>query len=319
MSSEILQVVETRDSVFLMFIDYEEGDIASAVGHVYAFSGERQPGIKPQQVLATNDALRVMWASPAGRLWVGSANGHVGTNAPVSWPAPARGADYLTLGNSPRWSVASLPPVRATRLPPNVTALWGTGDDDVYAGTYGGHIYRWDGASWQQVYDGPDDGDETIRAFGGSSPRDVFAVAAGATILHFDGSAWRRMPLPGAPNGSEVFTAVSALPGGDVLIAGVGDQGRLLHGTAAGLAEFGRYPLQLIDMAVLDDRVLFATGDGVAERFGRDIRMIKSTFRTASMSKGIERLFFIEPAQEGPRYVEFDPRKVDAPWWRFTF
>jgi len=316
---EILQVVETARSVYFMTIVYEEGDIGSAIGNVYAFPGERTPGIVPTQVLATNDSLRVMWASPSGALWVASADGHVGTTAAVSWPSAGRGADYQTMGGSPAWSATSLPRVRATGLPPNVTALWGTADDDVHAGTYGGHIYRWDGTAWQQVHEGPDDGNETIRAFGGTSPRDVFAVAAGATLLHFDGSAWRRMPLPGAPNGSEVLTAVSALPGGDVLIAGVGGQGRLLHGTAAGLAEFGRYPLQLIDMGVVGDRVLFATGDGVAERFGRDVRMIKSSFRTATMSRGIDRLFFIEPAQDGPRYIEFDPRKGDAPWWRFTF
>lgn len=320
MQREVLQVVETAQSVYFMTIVYEEGDIGSAKGNVYSFSGERRPGNVPTQVLATNDSLRVMWVSPSGALWIASADGNVGTTAVVSWPTPAgRPVDYAPMGGSPAWSVTSLPRVRATGLPPNVTALWGTADDDVLAGTYGGHIYHWDGASWKQVHDGPDNGEETVRAFGGLSRSDVFAVAAGATILHFDGGRWLRMPLPGASNGSEVFTAVSALPGGDVLISGVGSQGRLLHGTAAGLSEFGRYPLQLMDMATIGDQVLFATADGAAERFGRDVRMIKPNFRPASICRGIGRLFFIEAAQEAPRYIEFDPSKSDAPWWRFSF
>ena len=72
-------------------------------------------------------------------------------------------------------------------------------------------------------------------------------------------------------------------------------------------------------MAPIDGRILFATGDGVAELIGRDIQMIKSTFKTATVSVGIERLFFIEPAQELPCFIEYRPGVDDAPWWRTTF
>jgi hypothetical protein len=316
---EVLQVVEAPQSVYFMMIVYDEGDIGSAVGHVYSYEVTRKPGVVPVQVLATNDSLRVMWASPTGWLWVAGAAGNVGTTAPVNWPAPINGAEYLTMGGSPPWSVTALPRVRATGLPPNATAIWGTGDDDVHIGTYGGHIYHWDGAAWTQAHEGPGKGQETIRAFGGSGPQDVFAGAAASRILHFDGSAWRPLPVPGAPNGHETFTGVVARSSREVIICGSGDQGRLLHGSAAGLAEFGRYPLQLIDMAALDARLLFATGDGIAELFGTDVRMIKSTFRTATMSAGIGRLFFIEPAQDVPKFVDYDPRHADVPWWRHTF
>src|SRR5687768_7280223 len=59
LQQEILQVVETAQSVYFMVIVYDEGDIGSAVGNVFAFSGERQPGIVPTQLLVTNDTLRV--------------------------------------------------------------------------------------------------------------------------------------------------------------------------------------------------------------------------------------------------------------------
>ena len=45
LQQEILQVVETAQSVYFMAIVYDEGDIGNAVGNVFAFSGARQPGI----------------------------------------------------------------------------------------------------------------------------------------------------------------------------------------------------------------------------------------------------------------------------------
>lgn len=319
MATEVLQVVETSASLFILFIAYEEADIASAVGHVYASAGKREKGVVPKQVLETNDTLRKLWASPSGALWVASADGNVGTTAQVPWTAPIKGVTYTTMGNSPRWSSTALPKVKATGLKPNVTALWGTADSDVYAGTYGGHIYRWDGTAWTQGFEGPGKGKGTIRAFGGAS-NDVYAVASQSTILHFDGRVWQRLRAPEPPNGHEGFTGVTRTPQGEILISGSGEEGRLLHGSASGgLEEFGRYPIQLIDMAPLADRVLFATGDGVAELLGRDVKMIKSTFKTATMGPGIDRTFFIEPAQKVPSYVEYNPKIESAPWWRVTF
>lgn len=315
---EILQVVETNGR-YLLRIDYEEGDIASAVGHVYWSDGLEQKGEVLTQVLATNDPLRNLWASATGSLWVAGANGTVGTTASVRWPAPTNSADFLTLGGSPAWTATELPRVRNTGLPANVTALWGTGDSDVYAGTYGGHIYRWDGATWAQVFDGPDEGNGTIRAFGGS-PDDVYALGQNETILHFDGRTWTRLQVPGPPNGHETFTGLVRMSEQSVLISGAGDQGRLLEGSAAGgFEEFGRYPKRLIDMAALDGRVLFATGDGAAELTGREVTMIKSNFMTATMSPGKGVMFFIEPAQENPRYVRYDPKNQAAPWARVGY
>ena len=316
--SEILQVVET-DAVYFLRIDYQEGDIASAIGHVFRTADTRAAGLMPTQVLATNDPLRTMWASPSGALWVGGASGTVGTTASVEWPAPSPGVDFLTLGGSPKWTATDLPRVRATGLRPNVTALWGTEDSDVYAGAYGGHIYRWDGKAWALVFEGPGGSTGTIRAFGGA-PQDVYALGQDATILHFDGRTWTRLRVPGPPNGHENFNGIVYGGDGEVLIAGSGESGRLLHGSVAGgLEEFGRYPQFMFDMAPLGDRILFAIGEGVAELVGRDVQTIKSTFRTSTMSEGRERLFFIEPAQEGPRFIEYDPRNAAAPWWRVTY
>ena len=317
--TEILQVVETGDGVAMLFILYDDADIASAKGHVYAASGRADDTSRPTELLATNDTLRTLWASPSGALWVASADGNVGTTAAVSWPAAAAGVDYLTL-SGPAWSVTTLPRQRSNGLPPNVTGLWGTSDDNVFVGTYDGDIYRWDGKAWAQEHDGSAAGNRGVSAFGGTGPDDVFALGIAGTLLHFDGRAWTPLRVPGPPNGHESLTGVHALPDGTVFISTSGDDGRLLHGTHAGLAEFGRYPIPLIGMAPLDDRLLFATGDGVAELFGKDVRMIRDTFSTASISPGRGRVFFIEPAQEVPNYIMHDPRLgEDDAWWGMDY
>jgi hypothetical protein len=312
--SEIIQVSDLADGTYFLRIDFDEHDVGSAIGHVFKAPQGRESNDLTTQVLATNDELRVMWASPSGALWVGSANGHVGTTAAARWPSAQRGADYLTI-SGPKWSATSLPPLAHNGLPPNITALWGTSDSDVFAGTYGGHIYHWNGQAWQQTHQGDPSVRRSVRALGGTGPNDVYAVGPQSMLLHFDGQAWRQLPIPGEPQTNEGFTAVLPLPDGTVFISASGNAGRLLHGNASSLSEFTHCEMPLIDMAALGERVLFATGNGVAELIGRDVQMIKSTFMTATTSPGVGRVYFIEPAQEVPCYVEFDPRETDAPWW----
>ncbi len=316
-TTEILYVSETDNGVYLLFIEYEDDDSASAIGHVYWTSGRREDEIPPSQVLATSDTLRAMWASPTGSLWVASANGNVGTTATVNWQRPPNLADYKTLGDSPAWTATELPPQRSNGLPPNLELLWGTGDSDVYASAFRGHIYHWDGNAWTQVYEGGPSGQAAIRAFGGTGPRDVFAVGAGRTLLHFDGSGWRPLEAPPPVHPTEVFTGVHCLASGETFISSsVGAEGRLLHGSVAGFTEFARCKMPLIAMAPLDDRLLFATGDGVAELIGHDIQMIRSTFATIALWPGKGRAFFLDPASEVPTYIEYDPRHPDLPWAR---
>jgi hypothetical protein len=315
---DVLRVVET-EGLYLLRIDYEETDPGSAIGHVFWSDGLGRKGEVLTQVLATNDTLRTMWAAPSTTLWVASADGSVGTTAQVNWPRPTSGADYLTLGPSPKWSVTDLPREKNTGLPPNVTALWGTGDSDVYAGTFNGHIYRWNGVLWAQVFDGPGGGAGTIGAFGGDV-NDVYAVGKDGTLLHFDGQVWRRLQVPGPPNGHESLTGVLRSPAGEVFISSAGNEGRLLYGSAAGgFSEFGRYAVPLLGMASLNDRILFAIGDGAAELIDRDVTVVKSTFKSAYVSAGKGRAFFIEATQKAPGYIQFDPRQPEVPWARVTY
>jgi hypothetical protein len=204
--------------------------------------------------------------------------------------------------------------VRSTCIAPNVTALWGTSDRQVFAGTYSGHVYLWDGAHWAQVHDGPGEGAGTLRAFGGAV-NDTFAVGEDGVVLHFDGARWASVDVERG-EAVETFTGVEAMLDGTVIVSADGREGRLWRGTSRGLKEIVRTPIHAIGLVRIEERVLLATGDGVAELFGDEVRMIKSTFQTATAWRGRTRAFFLEPSQPVPAFVEHDPRSATRPWFR---
>lgn len=319
---EVMDVVEADGKRYILMIRYDEDMSADALGHVYLVPRERERATEEiTQVLATSDTLRAIWASPSGALWVASDYGNVGTTASVHWRVPPAGAQYKTLGPSPAWSATELPAVRGSGLPPSISVLWGTGDDDVYAAANGGHIYHWNGQEWRQVFDGADSGNARIHAFGGTAPDNIFAVGARHTILHFDGRQWRTLAAPSVTNENEGFTGVHCLPNGDAFISSAvrGGEGRLLFGGAGGFSEFTRCGVQLIGMAALGERILFAIGDGIAELFGRDVRVIKDNFKSNTITSGMGRILVTEPAQKTPAYIEYDPQRTEVQWFRFKF
>ncbi|SAK77884.1 hypothetical protein AWB76_05172 [Caballeronia temeraria] len=319
MCTEVLAAARAGDELYLLFIDYEEGDIASATGDVFTLPADQPVGAVPQRVLETNDSLRCLWASPQGSVWTGSADGTVATTARVTWPPPAGAVSYRTEGGSPAWSATDLPVLRSTRLPPNLTVLWGNSDDDVFAGTYGGHIYHWDGRAWVQQHEGPGNGERTIRAFAGS-PGDVYAVGAMQTLLHFDGATWRPLSVPGPVDPSESLTGICRFEGQDMLIAASGELERLVQGTAAGgFTEFGRYEVPLLGMDRLKDRILFAAEEGAAELIGRDVQMIRTTFAAVTIWIAGDRAYFVPPDQPPPSVVEYAPYTDSWPWTILEF
>ena len=106
--------------LFLLFVDYEEGDAGNGTGQVYRTDASRAPDLVP--ILNSNDALRRLWASPSEALWVASENGHVHTSAAVNWP----GKRFFT-----------------TKTPRHQDAL--NGYDDFHHGVHGEHrgFFKW--------------------------------------------------------------------------------------------------------------------------------------------------------------------------------
>ena len=85
------------------------------------------------------------------------------------------------------------------RLPPLTTAdlsgLWASGPDDVWATGTGGVLLHQDGRGWRTVDSGTS---RYLAAVWGSGPRDIWA--AGGVLTHYDGERWSVV-------GDEVITA----------------------------------------------------------------------------------------------------------------
>jgi hypothetical protein len=304
---EIMHVVEVGKALYLLLVEYEETQGAAGVGHVLRTDGSRQ--VLPENVLATNDTLRAMWASPSGALWLASADGNAWTTAKVRWSKPTQtDVDFQSFDPTLRWTVTTLPNLRTEGYPPALGPIWGTDDANVFAAS-GEHIYHWNGTAWTQEYTAPG----TIRAFSGTGPQDVYAVGGGSTLLHYNGEAWRQLQNPADTSGNELFTGACHAADGTVYICS--QDGRLLHGSAAGLTVLAQSDdIQLRGVALLDGRVLLAAGaDGVAESLGAAITVIRSTFHAIGVLPGKNRLFFLD-ADEDPCYIEYDPADAAAPW-----
>ena len=280
-----------------------------------------EPAAPPRDVLATNDELRVLWCSPSGALWVASANGNVATNAAVAFGTlPARWSYLARIGTT--WQAMALPAIATTGsgngLPPNVEALWGRSDNDIYVATYRGHIYHWNGTAWRQVHDGATTDNNELRAFAAVSATETYAVGQQGTLLHCQGTSWQPVALPN-PRSNESLTGLCALADGNVLISGNSRQGsRILRGNATtGLQEIAHSELQLIGMATIGERVLFATGDGVAELIDGAVVVLKDNFKTAAIFPAPDGAFLLEPSPEKPSFIEYVVNR-EKPWSRRT-
>jgi hypothetical protein len=87
----------------------------------------------------------------------------------------------------------------AAMTPPRdaLTAVWGSGTDDVWAVGNTGTIYRYNGKVGSEVTPKPTT--QHLRSVSGTAADDIWAVGYGDTILHYDGSRWsqRRSPTSG--------------------------------------------------------------------------------------------------------------------------
>ncbi|HEU5470749.1 MAG TPA: hypothetical protein VFV67_08850 [Actinophytocola sp.] len=311
--SEIVAIIPRDGALYMLMVEYEEGDGGNGVGHIMRTDGLRTTVI--DGVLSTNDTLRAFWMSPTGALWASSEDGNVWTSASVRWPEP-RHDDLGSIAEDPalRWTVTTLPDLREEGYEPTLGALWGTGDADVFVAASGGHIYQWNGEEWRQTFTAPGD----VRAFAGTGPHDVYAVGEQATLLHYDGNAWSTMENPAGGTQAETFTGCCMGPDGALLVCSM--KGRLLHGTAGGLTALARDDArQLWDVAMLDDRIILAAGrDGVVELRDQTLVSLRDTFHAHSVTAGKDKLYFVDASAE-PVYIEYDPVHPTMPWARIWF
>lgn len=310
--SEIVSVVPAREGVYLLFVDYEDGDGSSGFGQIYRTDGGRQTVL--EGVLSTNDSLGSMWCAPSGALWAASESGNVYTNADVDWPTSTRNdLDFESADDSKPWSVTTLSSPHHEDEGHVLGALWGTSDTDVFVAAAGGHVHHWDGKTWRHVFTAR----REITAFAGTGPRDVYAVGEAATLSHFDGQAWRAVPRLKGTRGDD-FTGCCTTSDGRLLVCT--QQGRLLRRSPSGwkiLAASEEYSFE--GVARLGDRVLLAANDaGVIEYRDGEFAVARSTFAPSTVMPGGSKLYFLDVASERS-YIEYDPSNTEAPYARIRF
>jgi hypothetical protein len=147
-----------------------------------------------------NDAV---WASAPDAVWVGSNS----TSQPLRL-----------------WTGASFSQESKYRSPDTsgVTAIWGSGANDVWASDADG-ILHFDGQGWTPSYTGS----SNFSGIQGTGASDVWAVSP-RHVVHFDGTSWKEQT---AASGQAINAVWVAGPN-DVWL--VGDGGRILHGGTAG-------------------------------------------------------------------------------------
>ena len=193
-ATKIEQVIAAQgrtDGLYLVKSIWFESDAVNAVGQVFRDDWAREDS-DISYVLNTNDGLSSIWSSPGDNLWLGSGRGNIYTTAAVQFsPHRMTNLDYDSADADLNWNVTTLPDMHNFGYRPNITALWGTSDDQVFAGTFKGGIYQWDGKIWKQTFW---ETEATINRFHGTGPDNVYAVGRDGTILHFNGAQWRRLP-----------------------------------------------------------------------------------------------------------------------------
>ena len=282
-------------------------DPSDASGAVvrFAISSDEASG---SASLTTNDSLQRIWASPAGNLWLGSARGRVWTTAALDWdPKKIRGLSWEASDPDYEWKAVELPGTN------QITAIYGSSDQDVHVGTAAGSVLHWNGAEWRQTLG---DNTQAITRVHGAAAGDVWAVGDNGLVLHFDGRSWQRQALPGKA-AQENLTGVWA-SAEQVHICSSG--GAIWTGDATRLTHVGSFPYMLHGVVEFAGKVFLAGGDdGVCVLQGKKVEVERDTFFAVGVYALNGRLAFLQALQDPPAVVIHDPKQEDDNAWLGCF
>jgi hypothetical protein len=298
--------VAGSDPYYALLVSYYESDPLNVAGQLIRFTADRESDMAV--ALGCGDPLSSVWVSPEGSIWAASAAGTVWT---TSDRVDTAASEHETAIAELRWRRQDLPPV-AEKGPPNVACLFGRSDNEIYAGTFQGVIYVWNGAAWSQM-----EGRASaplLKIHGGSD--ELYAVGMHSTVLRLRQGRWVSMPMPDGV-GDTICRGLRVLNGAAYICT---RSGLLLEGRES-LRVVASVETQLTSVATLDGRVLAGSAPGGAWEYSDGTLVpIKSNFHTIDAYDGADRVFFIESEQKPqPRVVEYAPAETEAPWGRRVF
>lgn len=309
-----IAVAPAADGVYVLTTVYPESDALNASGQLlHNGNGEET---ETRCILNTTSPLAVMWCSPAGNLWIGSADGTVWTTAAVNWPAP-NGIDFDVLDPALPWSVTRLPALAKQDFAPNVTAIWGASDQNVFCATFSGSIYQWNGTEWCEASSGFE---SSLTCLNGTGPADVYCTGYSGALSHFNGTVWTPVGVTGISPASTIVMGVRALTPERALA--VTNRGTLLEGNSNGFKPLASAKAKFTGIAALADQIILSSSPGGAWQLkDAELVSVKSNFAATAISEFADRLYFIETEQpSGPSAIVYNPQRLEgSPWQRIIY
>lgn len=149
--------------------------------------------------------LRAVWAESRTRQWFAGDDGRVYRTRPPTEDEEDGGTYRLYLAEVSSSSLR------------RIDALWGFGENDIWAVGAQGVIRHWEGDEAWSVIASPVTAD--LHGVWGPAPDDVWAVGDDGVVIHWDGQAWSEVDTPFGEDNRPRLRAVSGT-GRDVWIAG---------------------------------------------------------------------------------------------------
>jgi hypothetical protein len=306
-----LSVVRTgSQELHILTTVYPESDALNAGGQLLCHT-EDEEGMT-RSVLRTSRPLTAMWRSPRQRLWLGSADGHAWTSASVPWSVPER--DVIE-GTRWTWSLTRLPALEGKDRPPNITAIWGTSDWHVFFATASGAIYRWDGENWHLTFAGGG----SLTKMHGVDSHSAYAVGYEATLVHWDGKRWLRIEAPALDPEITIVTGVAMQKSGHVYA--VTNRGQVLKREGDVFNVVAKDAVSFTGLVAWKG-VLAASSTNGAWLYSDSggLRRVKRNVSATDLMVVRNELHFIETDQpQGPAVIEYQAKRIEAPWQRLVF
>lgn len=277
-----------------------------------------------KRIFYNGDSIYDVWISPAGDIWLSSSYGNIYTTADVTFPeSPVTSnynLDYPDVKDSGyNWKMYTLGAVVSA------DTIWSPDGKHIFIGTYGGHIFYWDGTTWtkQETPTSLHKG-KYIYQIAGSGVNNALAIGdLGSALHHYDGKTWETTTFDVEKHGRIAPHGLLQHPDGYCYIA---CEGGLVWKTRDGRQlelAIENPDLDFIGMAYAHDTLILAAGEkGVFAFKDEQLENIRNTFPAMSISGSGNQVVFIRPEKETAdkitvAYAIFSD-SPERPWYGYS-
>lgn len=129
------------------------------------------------EYVATGYVLKDIFGVSESEIWA------IGYSCICYWPDV-----YYEYGLAMRWDGSDWQVETTSWLDPEISCIWGAGEDDVWIGGSGTPMYHWNGTRW--IASDPDT-HWYVYEMDGVSADDIWGCGAGGHLVHWDGEDWK--------------------------------------------------------------------------------------------------------------------------------